>query len=33
MLAFSGCGEWGLSLIVVHGLLSTVAFLIVKHEL
>ena len=30
---FSGCGEWGLLFVVVHGLLIAVASLVVKHGL
>ena len=31
--AFSSCGEWGLLLIAVHGLLIAVASLVVEHGL
>ena len=31
--AFSRCGEWGLLFVVVHGLLTAVASLVVEHEL
>ena len=31
--AFSSCSEWGSSLVVLHGLLIAVAFLIVVHGL
>ena len=30
---FSSCGKWGLLLVVVHGLLTVVASLIVEHRL
>ena len=30
---FSGCGEWGLLFVVVHGLLIAVASLVVEHRL
>ena len=30
---FSGCGEWGVLVIVVHRLLIVVASLIVEHRL
>ena len=31
--AFSSCGEWGLLLIAVHGLLTVVASLVAEHGL
>ena len=31
--AFSSCGEWGLLLVAVHGLLITVASLVAEHGL
>ena len=31
--AFSSCAEWGLLFIVVHGLLTAVASLVVEHGL
>ena len=31
--AFSGCGMWGYSLVVMHGLLMTVASLVAEHRL
>ena len=31
--ASSGCGEWGLFFVVVHGLLTVVASLVEEHGL
>ena len=31
--AFSSCGEWGYSLVAVHGLLTAAASLVAKHGL
>ena len=31
--AFSGCGEWGLLFIAVHGLLIVMASLVAEHGL
>ena len=31
--AFSGCGEWGLLLVAVFGLLIAVASLVAEHRL
>ena len=31
--ASSSCGEWGLLFVVVHGLLTAVASLVVEHRL
>ena len=31
--AFSSCGEWGLLLVAVHGLLIVVASLVAEHTL
>ena len=31
--AFSNCGEWGLLFVVVHGLLTEMASLVVEHGL
>ena len=33
MRAFSSCGEWGLLFVVVCGLLTAVASLVVEHRL
>ena len=33
MESFSSCGEWGLLFVVVHGLLTAVASLVVEHGL
>ena len=33
MWAFSGCGEWGLLSVAVHGLLVAVASLVMEHGL
>ena len=33
MRAFSGCGVWGYSLVVMHGLLMTVASLVAERRL
>ena len=30
--AFSGCGEWGLLFVAVHGLLIVVASLVEEHQ-